>query len=326
MNFFGKMKKNKISKTLAAVVASGVLFFGAGNAIAAPDDDANFEFRQAYLSIPQDNRAFHQSIVFFGTTFHADINSNGVILRDASMRMNGNFNWEYTNPKTNVTTNTTMPFYLTQSGDEMTFYIQRNNKWSKFSLPGVPVALANALKANDLATLQDNIHAVKNVSIFRENRMQQIFNITLDGKYIANLMQGYSRKQDTTELSASEVVSQQNFFRNLSAALQKTDINCMWTVDKTANRTVTAVFDFTDLMRTYAKNILDESAEGTIVLSEEEMLLMDTIGYYSEFHYSFSYSGADSKYNFNLPNAAQKAAVNNNIFSDLFKDMTTKRR
>ena len=323
MNFFGKIKKYKLSKTLAAIAAGGVLFFGAGDAFAAPDDDAKFEFRQAYLSIPQDNRAFHQNITFFGTTFHADINSNGVILRDASMKMSGNFNWEYTNPKTNITTNTTMPFYLTQSGDEMTLYIQRNNKWSKFLLPGVPVSFANALKSNDIATLQENLKAVKNVELFRENNVQQIFNITLDGNYIANLMQGYSRKQDTTELSAAEVASQQNFFRNLRAALQKTDINCMWTVDKVNNRTVTAVFDFTELMRAYAKNILNESAEGTIVLTEDERLLMDTIGYYSEFHYSFSYMGADSKFNFNLPGAAQKAVVNNNIFSDLFREMTT---
>ena len=322
MNFLEKIKSRKLSKTLAAVATGGMLFFGAGN-LAEADSQSEFTFRQAYLSVPQDNRVFRQNIVFFGTTFHVDINSAGQILRDASMRMSGNINWAYTNPSNNITRNSTMPFYLTQTGEEMTLYVQRQNKWSKFSLPGVPVGFANALKTNDLATLQENIELVKDVEIFRESATQQIFNITLDGKKLSSRMQSYARNQNTSELSSTEVAEQQRFFNNLNAALQKTDVKCTWTVDKVKNQTVTAVIDFTDLMRAYAKNVLEDSASGKIVLSEEDRMLMDTIGYYSEFHYSMNYAAANEKLNFNLPSAAQKAAVNNNVFQDLFKDMTT---
>ncbi len=322
MNFLEKIKSRKLSKTLAAVAAGGMLFFGAGN-LAEADSDSEFTFRQAYLSMKQDNRVFHQNIVFFGTTFHVDINSSGQILRDASMRMNGNINWEYTNPSNNITRNNTMPFYLTQNGEEMTLYVQRQNKWSKFSLPGVPVGFANALKSNDISTLQENIDLVKDVELFRESDTQQIFNITFDGKKLSDRMQSYSKNQNTAELSSEEVAEQQRFFNNLNDALQSTDIKCTWTVNKIKNQTVTAVIDFTDLMRAYAKSVLDDSAAGKIVLSDEDRMLMDTIGYYSEFHYSMTYADANEKLNFNLPNAAQKAAVNNNVFQDLFKDMTT---
>ena len=322
MNFLEKIKSRKLSKTLAAVAAGGMLFFGAGN-LAEADSDSEFTFRQAYLSMKQDNRVFHQNIVFFGTTFHVDINSSGQILRDASMRMNGNINWEYTNPSNNITRNNTMPFYLTQNGEEMTLYVQRQNKWSKFSLPGVPVGFANALKSNDISTLQENIDLVKDVELFRESDTQQIFNITIDGKKLSDRMQSYSKNQNTAELSSEEVADQQRFFNNLNDALQSTDIKCTWTVNKIKNQTVTAVIDFTDLMRAYAKSVLDDSAAGKIVLSDEDRLLMDTIGYYSEFHYSMTYADANEKLNFNLPSAAQKAAVNNNVFQDLFKDMTT---
>ena len=322
MNFLEKIKSRKLSKTLAAVAAGGILFFGAGN-LAEADSDAEFQFRQAYLSVPPDNRAFNQMITFFGTTFHVDINTKGQILRDASMRMNGSINWEYTNPSTNVTQNNTMPFYLSQSGEEMTLYVQRNNKWSRFLLPGVPVGFANALKANDIKTLQENLKAVKSVEIFRESGTQQIFNITLDGKHLSQLMQKYNQNQNTADLSAAELEEQTRFFRNLNTALQKSDVVCTWTVDKVKNRTVTAVIDFTDLMRAYAISVLDESAAGTIVLSEEDRMLMDTIGYYSEFHYSITYDDNIAKLNLTPPNAARKAAVNNNVFQDLFRDMTT---
>lgn len=322
MKFLEKIRSRKLSKTLAAVVAGGVLFFGAGN-LAEADSNAEFAFRKAYLSVPQNTYDFYQTIDFFGTTFHADINTQGNILRDGSMQMSGIFNWNYTNLTTNLTTNQNIPFYITQSDAEITLYIQRNGKWSRFLLPGVPASFANALKSSDINTLRENLKAVKNVELFRENAKQQIFNITLDGKYLAQLIDTYGRNQNTTNLTPEEIKSQANFTRNLQAALRETDVVCTWTVDKVKNCTMTAVLDFTDLMRNYAKSVLDESAAGTIVLTEEERMLMDTIGYYSEFHYAMSYMSADTMGDYNPPSAARKATVNNNIFQDLINDMTS---
>lgn len=322
MKILEKIKSRKLSKILVAVVASGALVFGAGN-LAEADSNADFTFKQAYLSAPQDNRAFVQNIDFFSTTFHADITSQGKILRDGSMQMNGNISWNYTNPSNNLTVNKNMPFYITQGNAEITLYIQRAGKWNKFLLPGIPAGFANALKSNDISTLQENLKAVKDVELFRENSVQQIFNITLDGKYIADLMEKYSKNQNTADLSAAELTAQTNFSRNLQAALQQTDVICTWTFDKVKNRTVTAVIDFTDLMRTYAKNILDESAAGKIVLTDEERMLMDTIGYYSEFHYSASYLNEETGTNYAPTSAAKKAALNNNIFNDLIREMTS---
>ena len=323
LKFLEKLKARKLSKTLAAVAAGGVLFFGAGN-LAEADSNADFAFRQAYLSVSQDNRDFVQNIDFFGTTFHADINTKGNILRDGTMQMSGLFNWAYTNPTNNLTTNQNIPFYITQGNEEITLYVQRNGKWSRFLLPGIPAGFANALKSNDLNTLQENLKAVRHVELFRESNAQQIFNVTLDGRYLAQLMDKYSQNQNNAGLSSAEIASQANFSRNLQAALQKTDVVCTWTVDKTKNRTVTAVFNFTELMRNYAKNILNESAAGTIVLTEEERMLMDTIGYYSEFHYAMSYSTDDYSSNDYAPSsAARKATLNNNIFQDLLSDMTS---
>lgn len=327
MKFLDKIKNRKWSKTLAAVAASGVLFFGANNVSAAPADDydANFQFRQDYLSLAQDVRNFDQGITLFGTTFKIDFISQGQLLRDSSLRMGGNINWAYTDPKTKVTTNTNMPFFVTHlaNQEDMMLYVQRNNKWSRFILPEVPVAFVDAVKSNDMSVLQDNLKAVKDVSIFRDTERQKIYNITLDGKYLSERLKAFQGKVDTTKLSRNEIAEQTKFFRNLQTALETTDINCTWTYDKDENATLTAVVDLTPLMRAYAESVLNEAAQGKVVLSEEERLLMETIGYYSEFHYSMNIrKNVDAK-DITPPNAATKAPINNNVFQDFFNDMST---
>lgn len=323
MSFFGKLKSRKLSKALAAVVASGVLFFGANNVSAATDDAVAYEFRQDYLSLVNDVRTFQQGIVFFGTMFKVDILSQGQILRDSSMRMAGNISWAYTNPKTKITTNNDMPFYVTNINKEMMLYVQRGGKWSKFMLPEAPMAFAAAVQSNDMSVLQDNLKAVKDVELFRETERQKIFNITLDGKYMAERLHEFQNSANTSKLSTAEIAAQSRFFRNLETALTKTDVICTWTVDRDKNETLTAVVDLTPLMRAYAESVLDEAAAGKIVLSDEDRLLMETIGYYSEFHYSLSSSKITDTKSLSPSSAAQKAPVNNNVFNDLFKDMTT---
>lgn len=135
-------------------------------------------------------------------------------------------------------------------------------------------------------------------------------------------MANYSSSKNA-DLSAEERENHEFFSRNLQAALKKNDINCTWTFDKINQRTLTVVINFTDLMRNYAKSVLNEAAAGTIVLNDEDRMLFDTIGYYSECHYTLNYSPDDSNANFAPPAVAQKAAENRNIFNDLVREMIT---
>lgn len=317
MNFISK----KLKKVLAAAVVGSTLLFGGSDALAFPNTEAGWDFRDTYLSIPYNNNIFHQSIVFFGTSFHIDITSYGQILRDASMRQSGNINWEYTSPVTNVTSNSNMPFYLEQTGEQMILYVQRNGKWNKFAMPGVPVGIANALKSADLNTLTDNLNAVKDVEIFRETDTVKIYNITLDGQYLAQ-----KNYRTLSGLSDEEIATQERFYKHLNAALNQTDFTCTWTVNKQNNTTTSVVVDLTPVMRAYAQDVLDESAAGNVTISDEERMLMETIGYYSEFHYSFAYSGGYSGQSLTPPSAARRATTNGNIFEDLFKNMADSRR
>ena len=307
----------KIKKFLAAIAAGGLLLSNS-NAIADTISDNIMSFREAYLTVVSDNRTFVENIDFFGPTFHAELKGDTFILRDASMRMKGGINWEYTNPSTDQTSNENMQFYIEQNNDEMTMYVQRNNRWSKFMLPAVPVGLANAIKTNDINILTENMSAVKSVDILQDTKEKRIMNITLDGKKLSELLHKYN-DQRIASLSTSEQTAQKNFIGHLSDALQKTDVNCAWTVDKSTWRSISVTVDFTNLMRAYAKDILDDASKGELTLSADDRHFYEALGYYSELHSSSAYYKADESVMPKMPDGASYAGFNNNVFSDMVK-------
>lgn len=313
MKIFEKLKSRKLSKLMAAAVVGGSLFFGGGDVLAAENPDGMFAFRQSYLAAPPDNRAFRQIISFFGgTVFQADINSEGVILNDASMRINGTLNWTYTSPQTKQTTNFAIPFYVMQDGgSDMNLFVQRGRTWSKMALPGFPSALANALKTTDPTVMQENMKAVKEAKIFKDDANQRILQLVIDGNYAADLLDKYDNKNADGAIANS----------NLKKALRENDAFITWTVNKNTGRTVTTVIELTDIMRSFARGMLDDSAAGKVKLTQEEMSLLDAIGYYSEFHYSVTYHD-DADSSIDAPANVMKAVENDSVLDDLARDMT----
>lgn len=308
MKFFEKLKSRKLAKVLSAAAVGSMLFFGSGDALAAPGDDGMTEFRQSYLASAPDNRAFRQFISFFGgTVFQADVNSDGIVLNDGSMRIGGTLNWSYTSPQTKQTKNLSIPFYVTQNGGgDMNLFVQRNRQWSKMALPGFPSAIANALKSTDPAVMQQNMQAVKEVEVFKDDASQRILRIVVDGKYAAGLLDKYS---DANADGA-------NANRNLKKAFQENDALITWTVNKKTGKTVTMLIELTDIMRSFARGMLADSAAGTVKLSQEEMSLLDAIGYYSEFHYSLTYQD-NSDSSIDAPSNVTSAPENDSVLDDL---------
>ncbi len=305
----------KLKKNLAAILTGGILIFGA-NATAEEIPSAQKIFEEAYLDTLLNERPFNQSIMLFGTNFHVDINAQGV-LRDVikdlilykELKMSGDMAFEYINPETNRAASNKMPFYIEQRDDNLILYVQRGSKWQKFSLPNF-----------DLIDLQKNI---KSVEIIGETNTQRIFNVKLSGEKIAESLRAYDDEQDTTALSMAEVLTQKKFLHNLAAAFNSTDLICTWTFDRQTNETVSAAIDLTPLVKAYAKNILDEAAAGTADVTNEDKLLMESIGRYSEFHFLLNYAGVDAKKNMTPPAAARKVDLDSDIFEDFLKIMAT---
>ena len=299
-----------------AGILAGSLLIGGGNALADNMDD----FKEAYLATPVDNRAFNETVEFFGPDFHGELSGTAFTLRDATMKMSGNITWQFTNPTTNATSEAdTIPFYISQSDEVMTMYVQRRGTWSRFNLPAVPVALANALKTTDVNILRQNMSAVKAVDVVRETSDQRVMNITLDGKKLAELLHTYNDDR-IANLTQSERNEQKSFIDHLADGLQTTDVVCSWTVDKKNWRTISATVDLTNVMRAYAQDYLNDAAKGELVLSASDRAYYESLGYYSELHSRSAYQAVnDSNAGPTVPTGASSARNNPNVFSDLVR-------
>ena len=310
MKFLEKLKSRKLAKVLSAAAVGGMLFTGSGDVQAAANDIQTF--RESYTAAAEGERYFHQVATFFGgTVFKADVNSEGMVSADNSLNIAGTLDWSFTSPRTKQTTNLKIPFYVAQSGDnDMIVYVQRNNTWSKITLPGFPAEISSILKANDLKTLQANAAAVKSAEVYSDDANQTVMKLVVDGKYIAGVLSKYDNQSGDDAVIHDAL---KNTFSN-------NDIQCSWTYDKTKKQTVTATIELTDAMRGYARSLLDASAAGKIKFDQSEMDLLASMGYYSEFHYAITM--IDKTSNILVPSSAiTSSPENDHVFDDLETDM-----
>jgi hypothetical protein len=315
MKFLEKLKSRKLAKVLSAAAVGGMLLFGnSGDASASPEGMKAFE--ESYMSVRSDDRVFAQVVSIFGyTVFKADLAADGQVMSNGSMRMRGNANWSYTSPRTKQTLNFNIPFYITQQGrGDVVFYGQNDDgTWTRTMLPGFPAVIANVLKTNDPATLRENMKAVKDVNIFRDDADKRILQVTVSGKYIADLLAKYEAPfSDSPDID-----------RNLRKAFNEKDLLINWTIDKKVNKTYMAVIELTDVMRAYAQSFLKESAAGVVKLDTAEIELLEAVGYYSEFQYALSYKDDKGSAGDGLtpPAAIAKAPVDPDAFDEIEDDM-----
>lgn len=323
MKFIEKLNLRRFAKVMAVAAVSGSLFFGSDALVsAAPQSDGMWAFREAYTAQSPATRSFSQSFTLFAADFHLDIDSKSQVFQDGSMRMGGNFNWTYTNTQKNYSTNNTIPFYIEQANNEMNLYVQRNGRWNKMLLPGLPAGIALMWKSTNPAIIQDNMDAVKAVELVRDTENMRIMTITLDGVKIANILE---KNSDATfsSLSGDALTRQKEIFNRWLTAFRTTDITFTWVVKKPSWETAAASFDLTNIMRAYARHVLDESAAGRVVLTDEERGLLDAMGYYAELKAYTSSLNAQKTDPVILPSDVKNARVNDNALDDVFREMTT---
>lgn len=318
MKFF---KKNSLRKFAAVAAVSGAFLFG-GTADAATTEDAGMAaFREAYLGQLATERAVDQDLTLISTNFHLDMDSKAQVFDDGVMRMSGNLSWTYTNLKKNYSTNSNIPFYIEQVGNEMTLYVQRRGKWSKMILPGLPAGIATLWKSSGPSFVRENMDAVKKVEVLKDTPDLRIMNVTLDGQKVAALLEKNSQAS-FAGLSGAALAEQKEILQRWLAAVKANDITFAWTVNKPSWTTVTAAFDLTNIMRAYSIYVLNESAAGRVVLTDEERDLLDAMGYYSELRSYTTYVSPKTN-KVNVPPDLDKAPENDNSLNDIFYEMTT---
>lgn len=319
MKFLDKLKLRRIA---VAAAVGGTIFFG-GNAVnAAPLDNDAWAFREAYVTQSPSTSVYEQDMTLVAPTFLVDVDSRAQVLQDGSFRMGGTFTWTYTNLKKNYSTNSTIPFYIEQLDSEMTLYVQRRGKWSKMLLPGLPAGIALLWKSTDSAVMNDIMNAVKAVEVLKDTPDMRIMNVTLDGAKFADIMEKNSAAT-FANLKGDKLAEQKEIFSRWLAAFKTTDITFSWTLNKPSWTTATAAFDLTSIMRAYSRYVLDESAAGRIVLTDEERDLLDVMGYYAELHSYTTQLPPTKDKMVNMPAGLRKAPENDNSLNDVFSEMTT---
>ena len=323
MKFIDKLKSRRFSKVAAMAAVSGSIIFGT-NAIvsAAPQDDAMWAFREAYVAQKPMTRTFSQDFSLFSMNFHLDMDSKAQVFEDGSMRMGGDLTWTYTNQDKNYSTNNKVPFFIEQINNEMTFYVERNGRWNKMPMPGLPAGIALMWKTTDLNMLQQNMDAVKAVKVLSDTDTTRMMEVTLDGSKVADIL---AKNSDATftNLSGNELTEQKEIFDRWLAAFRSTDITFTWSVQKPSWETSAAVFDLTGLMRAYCRHVLDESAAGRVVLNSEERELLDAMGYYCELKAYTTAINPNRAYPVLMPDAAKAAQENEHALDDILHEMTT---
>ena len=322
MKFLDKLNLRRFAKVFAVAAVSGSLLFGGGDAVVNAAPDGMAAFNEAYTA-NSGSRAINQDFTLIAPNFHLDINSHAQAYTDGTFRMEGNFNWTYTNLKRNYSTNNQIPFYIEQTGNEMMLFVQRNGRWSKMALPGLPTGIVVMWKTTDPSLVRANMETVKAVEVIKDTPDMRIMNVTLDGKKVADILEKNSQAS-FAGLSGQALAEHKATFERWLVAIRENDITFAWTVNKPSWETVTAAFDFTNVMHSYAKYVLDEAAAGRITLNDEERDLLDAMGYYAELKAYTSQISTNGK-NVDVvtrPNFGN-APTDESSLDDIFYEMTT---
>lgn len=323
MKFLEKLNLRRFAKVAAVAAVSGTLFFG-GTATVSADSQGMEAFKEAYMAQRADVRMVDQDLTLISPNFHLDIDSKAQVSEGGVFRMSGDLAWTYTNLQKNYSTNSHVPFYIEQEGDnELSLYVQRDGRWSYMLLPGLPAGVALLWKSTDMSLLRENLDAVKDVELLQDTPDMRVMKVTLDGKKIAAVLENNARASFSHMGNSDYVSHQREIFQRWMTAIRANDITFSWTVNKPSWETVTAAFDLTDIMRVYSRYVLDESAAGRVVLTDEERDLLDAMGYYAELKSYTTHISPREEIYIHRPGDLAGAYEDDNALDDIFYEMTT---
>lgn len=305
-------------KKIVAAVGCGLLLWSGSPAIAAEtQQDAMGLYKEAYMANINDERVAAANIDLFGSNYHWELDANGKVLMNGIMHWRGSMSWDYTDKSTKQTSHEDIPFYVAQENGLLTIYSQRQGKWSKISLPGVPPELANAWQSSAADYLADSLEAIKSVTITKDTDTQQALRIVTDAGKLTQTMQKYS--QSNSKLSEKEQQAQQEFFEQMVKGFAGTEVTTDWVVDKATHKTITLSTDLTPLIRGYARGVIKEMEAGKVKLNNEEREMMDSLGYYSELKFYLTYAGVDQNDDLAVPAEVSQNAVDMMNMADIEK-------
>jgi len=306
----------KFFKVFALLLAGLFLTVG-GRAFAAEADMQ--AFRAAYLQGMTFGKGYHLELMFHGPTFQSNVIADGYLQGNGAAVATGRLTWGYTDLTAGQTQQHEMPFYAERSGDAVTFYGQRNAVWEKESILGSLSWILDAVSSEDSNTKQSYAAAVKDVQVSETKNGQQRINITFDGQALSAVKDKAVRDRiaNMSDADRQEALVSLDY---LNRALAANNLQCTWTIDKATGETAMLTADLTEVMRSYAKAVLDDSYQGKISLSQEETDFLASIGYYYNLQLYLTRKDTPAQ-QVVIPAGVKSGAQDNDIFADIEREV-----
>ena len=272
-------------------------------------------FRDTFLRGMSGADGYHLELMFHGPTFQSNAIADGLLWKNGSAVMEGKLNWGYTELATGQTQQNEMPFYAERSGDVITLYGNRKDTWQRENILGSLSWILDAISSDDMDRKTKYAAAVTDVKVTDAGNNRQDMQITFDGKALS-VLQDKAVRDRIANMSEADGKAAMASVRYLNAALAERDPQCVWQVDRETGKTSMVTADLTEIMRNYAKAVLQDSYQGKIALSQEDVDFLASIGYYYNLQL---YLMRDTKVakQVVIPAAVKNGAVESNIFADI---------
>lgn len=275
--------------------------------------DGMSAFKEAYFANPPQIHQFETTASFFGPSFHLDAKMCGEWNGNGTLWCGGEIAFDDTELKTGQTAKKNIPVYMEYSGDSLYFYGKNNNSWLQEQIMGIPMWIAYVIKSRDMTVLEENASAVQAVNLIKDDGAQQQMQIILNGSRLAALTRSHGMNGSDKDRLFAEYLAQ---------AMEQTNLELAWVVDKNTKQTITLTANLTELMRNYAKSMLQASYESKLTLTKDEQEFYQTIGYYCNLNFYCNRTGAQEKIKaaYDIGRAAKGASTNGSTIDAIRKE------
>ena len=284
----------KLWKKISSAACSAVLCAGlaGGTAFAAEAPDGMAAYREAIAApVATDTRVIHESLMFFGPSAELDLDFNMHSPSPDKMRVKGVVAL-YFSDKNGDPQEFSVPFYLDQAAEHLALYFKLQDKWEKYEAPLLASNLTDTLLTPTAEQVKEQLSYVKSVKLLKETDTQRTMLVQVDGKKLYKYLKAQEAKTNPP-VSKEEQKAIATGFEYLDQALQASQIQYTWTVDKRDWQTDTLAINFTDLLQKLVSTALNDPKAN---LAKEVREVLENVAFYGELR---SYTTALNPQNIN---------------------------
>ena len=263
---------------LAAVICS--LFFASTTEAKPEGTKKDLQaYEEAMLTPAKSKTAiFNEYFLFFTPMAQCEMDFNGLTGENDTLKLAGKFGLWFTDQSGN-TTETKIPFYVSQKEKDMTIYFNVGDSWKKIEAPSIAAVTADIVATPNQNDLEEIFSMVKSVKVLSETPNYRTMVVHLDGNEIANSLKEETEKNPADKSTIGKADEQDQFFKYLDQGLRNSDIWYTWTIDKKDWQTITLSLNLSDVTQKTAQVALNDKKQQW---DDVTRALLETLAFYSD--------------------------------------------